>query len=120
MYWKVDKRAPIRTVNHIDKCIKKLAKNPEFESVNIHCIYPNKGKVEGVKGYSVLSRIPYFDLIQNCPIESLHCLWEGVVKQFCDLWFNSKHHNEKWYIGEPTSIGKVDNFIQLNSFSKNG
>ena len=42
MYWKVNKRAPIRTVEHIDKCIKKLAKNPELESVNIHCISSNK------------------------------------------------------------------------------
>jgi hypothetical protein len=28
----------------------------------------------------------------------MHCLWEGVVKQFKVLWFDSKNHKQPWYI----------------------
>jgi len=67
-----------------------------------------------VKGFSILLKVPFFDLIENCPLESLHCLWEGIVKQFCDLWFNSKYHNHNWYIGKPNLIGNKKIAFILN------
>ena len=74
-----------------------------------------------MKGFSILSRIPFFDIIQNCSIESFHCLWEGIVKQFCNLWFDSQCHKEKWYIGKPNLIGKFIIFFYFEHvFSNNG
>ena len=59
-----------------------------------------------MKGLSLLCFIPFFDLIKNCVLESMHCIWEEVVKQLCNLWFDSKYHKEDWYIGKPDTLGK--------------
>ena len=42
----------------------------------------------------------------------MHSNWEGITKQFHDLWFKTKHHEEEWYIGTPTTISKVNNKLQ--------
>ena len=64
-----------------------------------------------------MSFIPFFDIIKNCCIDSMHCLWEGVVKQFCSLWFDSKNHNMEWYIGKPDTI-VMYKFINQNTVAR--
>jgi len=53
----------------------------------------------GVKGPSVLSLLPYFDLIHGFVPDYMHCICLGVVRQLASLWFDSKNHNEPFYIG---------------------
>jgi hypothetical protein len=48
-----------------------------------------------------------FSLISHCVIDSMHCLWEGVVFQFFHLWFDSSNHEKKWYIGSPGVIKQI-------------
>ncbi|KAM7285073.1 uncharacterized protein ISCGN_032047 [Ixodes scapularis] len=55
--------------------------------------------VQGVKGPSVLSLIPRFDLASSFVIDYMHCVLLGVVKMLMATWFDSKYHAEPWYLG---------------------
>ena len=106
------KQSPLRTQDSVKEYCMEIAKsNGNLQSVsNFYC---NKYfKINGVKGLSILVFIPFFYIIKNCCIDSMHCLWEGVVKQFCSLWFDSKNHSMEWYIGKPETIGMYK-FINL-------
>jgi hypothetical protein len=83
-----------RTDNHTLQCLQKLLQNPAEEFV------------EGVKNFSVLSALPSFSLITHCVVDSMHCLWEGIVPQFFKLWFDSKNHANSWYLG-PTIFKRI-------------
>lgn len=63
-------------------------------------------------GASVLRRMPFFDIIVNCCLDSMHCFWEGVSKQMKKLWMDSSNHKEPWYIGDPTSIAKINSRLK--------
>ncbi|KAK6478319.1 hypothetical protein HHUSO_G20613, partial [Huso huso] len=55
--------------------------------------------VNGVKGPSLLSVIPSFDLIDNFVPDYMHCVLLGVTRQMAKLWFDTQYHNEKFYLG---------------------
>lgn len=57
------------------------------------------------KGTSILFRIPELDIVANVSgvIDSMHCLWEGVMKLLCTLWFNANYSQEKWSIHQHVS-----------------
>lgn len=38
----------------------------------------------------------------------MHCCWEGVTIQMANIWFNSKNHNQDWYIGKPNTINEIN------------
>lgn len=44
--------------------------------------------VNGVKGISPLIRISKFDVIKGLPIDYMHCILLGVVKQLSNIWFD--------------------------------
>ena len=50
----------------------------------------------GVKGYSPLHLLPSFDTVKCVPVEYMHCVLIGVVKNMPKLWFNSSYHKEEW------------------------
>lgn len=58
----------------------------------------HKQVVYGVKGKSILLKLPEFNIINNNPIDYMHCVLLGVVRTFISLWFDSKNHKEQWYI----------------------
>lgn len=53
--------------------------------------------VFGVKGRSILD--PHIDITTGIPIDYMHAILEGVTKQFCLMWFNSKNHRSSFYLG---------------------
>ncbi|XP_046393150.1 uncharacterized protein LOC124161042 [Ischnura elegans] len=53
----------------------------------------------GVKGHSIMSIIPYFDISSSFIPDYMHCVLLGVVRQFLSLWFDTSNCNESWYIG---------------------
>jgi hypothetical protein len=65
-------------------------------------------KINGIKGSSILRKVPFFNIITNCCLESMHCLWEGISAQFADLWLNSKNHEKSWYIGAPSTLQQIN------------
>jgi hypothetical protein len=62
---------------------------------------------KGVKGYSVVSKIPLFDRSESVCAEYMHLLLLGVVKYFLlKIFFDSKG---EWFIGK--KINEIDQFI---------
>ena len=49
-------------------------------------------------GASILLELPYYDLIGDTVIDSMHACWEGVTKQFLRLWFDTSNKEEPYYI----------------------
>ena len=49
-----------------------------------------------VKRYSPLHLLPSFDIIKCVPVDYMHCVLIGVVKNMAKLWFNSAYHKEEW------------------------
>ena len=41
----------------------------------------------------------------------MHCCWEGVTAQLKKLWFHSTNHLSPWYIGNPTTVAKINKKI---------
>ena len=53
--------------------------------------------VFGIKGKYVLFTLPKFDIVNNNPVDYMHCILLGVVRTFISLWCDSKNHKEPWY-----------------------
>ncbi|XP_025836088.1 uncharacterized protein LOC112906353 [Agrilus planipennis] len=70
---------------------------------------------KGIKGYSNLCDIPYFNIIDNFAPDWMHCVALGVCKQFAKLWFDSQYHEELFYVGRQTAF--VDSI--LSSYKPN-
>ncbi|CAI8033385.1 hypothetical protein GBAR_LOCUS18830, partial [Geodia barretti] len=54
--------------------------------------------VFGVKGRSALHGLTGFDVIDQDPVDYMHCVLLGVVRTLISFWFDSKYHIELWYI----------------------
>jgi hypothetical protein len=52
--------------------------------------------VKGIKGCSVLS--PIVDLVDSIPVDYMHAVLEGVTRWMLHRWFDSKHHEEAFYM----------------------
>lgn len=61
------------------------------------------GPVKGVKGPSVLSLMPCFDLIQGCVPDNMHSCLLGVARTMTSMWAGSDNHEKPWYIGKYVS-----------------
>lgn len=48
--------------------------------------------VRGVKGLTVLSKIPSFDCIWNFPLEYMHTIILGVTQQMLNMWISNPKH----------------------------
>ena len=86
----------------------------------------------GVKGPSLLSLLPHFDLICRMVPDYMHCICLGVVRQMANLWFDSKNHEKPFYIGThipsidaqlliikpPCSISRTPRSVSLTKFWK--
>ena len=55
--------------------------------------------VFGVKGPSLLYLIPKFDIIQSFNPEYMHSVLLGVVKMFCEFWFDTAYRACTFYCG---------------------
>lgn len=67
--------------------------------------------VRGIKGPTPLFLLPQFNVVTGSAVDFLHCALHGITGKVDGLWFDSKHHYEKFYIGRPNQIIAVDNNI---------
>ena len=65
----------------------------------------------GVKGISILARMPGFDIVKGFAVDSLHCIDLGVTKALGSLWFDKCNHQEQFYIGHDRYIKAIDSAI---------
>ena len=63
----------------------------------------------GIKGPSWLSLLPGFDIIKGMSVDYMHCVLLGVTRQVLHLWFDSKHHQEMWYLG--ANVKGIDDLL---------
>ncbi len=90
--------------------------------------------IYGVKGSSVLSQLPDFDIIFNFVFDCMHAIDLGIIRQLFGLWFDSKNFKEKFYIGSsynknlinsrlanltvPTNITRLPRSLKESNFWK--
>lgn len=55
--------------------------------------------IRGIKGYSIMSEVPLFNIVRSLVPDYMHALLLGVVHTFCQIWFSSEHHQSPWYLG---------------------
>lgn len=58
----------------------------------------------GIKGPSLLSLLPQFDIVRGMVPDYMHCICLGVVRQIAKLWFEPKNHEEPFYIGKSSKL----------------
>ena len=61
---------------------------------------------EGIKGHSILSQ---HNVVDDIPVDYMHAVLEGVVKQLTGIWLNSKYHKRSFYFG--TKVKEVDQLL---------
>lgn len=62
--------------------------------------------IMGVNGFSVLSKLPLFNVIDCLVYDVMHAVDLGVMRQLAALWFNTCNNKNPWYIG--LSIRQID------------
>ncbi|CAG5075212.1 Protein of unknown function, partial [Cotesia congregata] len=73
--------------------------------------------VEGVKGPTTLSKI-VLDFIDTTSIDSMHCVFLGIVKQLMRLWLDSKFHKSTFSLrGHINYINQTIKNINPPSFT---
>ena len=64
----------------------------------------NQTVVMGVKGVSLTSLIPNFNIIACYPPEYMHSVLLGVVRLLLNTWFDSQSNNEPYYLRNKKQI----------------
>lgn len=57
-----------------------------------------KTHVQGVKYSTYLYDLPVFNIVDSFVPDYLHCILEGVVKQFMTHWRDSTYKESEWYL----------------------
>ena len=69
--------------------------------------------VKGVKGVAVADLLPSFDTVRGTVVDYMHSVCQGVMRQMVELWFDTRNHDESYYIGRKSKL--VDERLQLIS-----
>lgn len=78
--------------------------NQHYRDANTVLSSVSLKSVHGVKGASVLSRIPNFDVTCCFSPDYMHCVLLGVAKTFVQAWFDTKNHAAVWYLGKTRTV----------------
>ena len=74
----------------------------------------NYEHVNGVKGPTIVSTIPHFNIATSFVPDYMHAILNGIVPMLQNLWFDSKNKEETFYINKrkQEEIDKIINQIQ--------
>ena len=84
-------------VLHDAKTAEKLRESKKNETIH------------GIKGHSVLSSLPHFDIVNSVALDYMHQILLGITRSLMKCWFASENHKEAWYCG--TKKDMVDSRI---------
>ena len=76
---------------------KKRTKRKQMQHA-LKSIYKNE-PVKGVKGSSVIGILPTFDPVRGVAVDYMHCVCLGVMRQFVNMWMDTKNSDQPYYIG---------------------
>jgi len=66
-------------------------------------------RIKGIKGPSALLTIPDHDLVWGAPVDYMHSVLLGVVKQLFDIWTTYNYHETNdFYIGSKKTLQEID------------
>lgn len=74
-------------------------RNAALHRVHVRIAVEQGTPIRGVKGPSVISILPVFDIIDSLPPDFMHCGVLGVIETFFKEWMKSGNHEEDWYLG---------------------
>lgn len=65
-------------------------------------IYQQKSSmpIMGVRDISCMIAATDFDLVNGFVVDYMHCVLLGIVRKLIELWFDSKNHEEPYYISK--------------------
>ncbi|KAK3910807.1 DENN domain-containing protein 2B [Frankliniella fusca] len=64
---------------------------------------------KGIQGPTLLSFVFYLCMFKSLAIDSMHCIYMGVVKQLCHLWFDSAFSKQPFSLRD--KLAEVDQLI---------
>lgn len=84
---------------------KQAARSNEMFKDNARQARKSATPKNGVKGLSLLSTLPLFDIVLGFVPENMHSVLLGVSRQLMDLWLNPDNRMKPWYVGQ---ISRMD------------
>ena len=75
-----------------------LLRNASLHLIDCRTAVEQDRTVHGVKGSPMLMKVPKFDIVKSFVTEYMHCL-QGIIKAMLSFWFDSRHHEESYYLG---------------------
>jgi len=63
--------------------------------------------IQGVKGASLLSLLPNFDIVQCLNVDYMHCVLLGVTRQFLNLWTESSSCGRPFYVKNIAALDSI-------------
>ena len=73
-------------------------------NTGLEILYKVHLQVKGVKGASVLALHQQLDFCRGVVIDSLHCIFLGVVLQLLKLWFDKPYRKNQYSISNKVHI----------------
>jgi len=68
---------------------------------------------QGVKGASLLSLLPNFDIVQSFVPDYMHSVLLGVVRQFLTIWTDSSNSRKPYYIKDTSLVDQMLKLIRV-------
>ncbi len=59
----------------------------------------------GYKGFPVLASHQPFHVVKGVVVDYLHCVLLGVVKTLLNIWLDTSHRAQEYYIGNKVNAG---------------
>ena len=57
-----------------------------------------------MKGVPIVDCLPTFDIVRGTSADYMHSVCLGTTRKMVDLWVDSKHHSEEYYIGNNVDV----------------
>lgn len=85
-------------VRYINRKTNEVMRTHENVIKTYERLNDSSSPIHGIKGISCLLSADDFDLINGFGIDYMHCILLGILNKLFDLWLNSTHHRELYYI----------------------
>lgn len=90
-----------------NKAVVRFVRN-EFVPIRTHhnfwetyrSLTSSSNRENGIKNVSCMTAAIGFDLANSYSIDYLHCVLLGVMRKLLSLWFDSKYHDQPYYISK--------------------